>query len=105
MIISNFFIPLFIKKNKIKNKFKKKNKKNNDKIFFKFKKKRNNIKTKKNMFYQTISNKIMLKNIKRGIKSNIVIINIYNSTRYIFCNEIFKLPKILNTLKIKKKKI
>ena len=55
------------------------------------------------MFYQTISNKIMLKNIKRGIKSNIVIINIYNSTRYIFSNEIFKLPKILNTLKIKKK--
>ena len=55
------------------------------------------------MFYQTISNKIMLKNIKRGIKSNIVIINIYNSTRYIFCNEIFKLPKILNTLKKTKK--
>ena len=51
------------------------------------------------MFYQTIKNKIMFKNIKRGKKSNFVYINIYNSTRYIFSNELFKLPKILKTLK------
>ena len=55
------------------------------------------------MFYQTIKNKIMLKNIKRGKNSLFININIFNSTRYIFSNDITNLPKLLKTLKIKKK--
>ena len=45
----------------------------------------------------------MLKKIKSGKNSNLVYINIYNSTRYIFSNNIYDLPKILKTLNIKNK--
>ena len=106
MLISNFNIPLFIKKNKIKKKIKKtkykKNIKKIDKILIKQKK---NVKSFKinNIFHQKINDKIMLKKIKSGINSNLVFINIYNSTRYIFSNNTFDLPKILKTLNIKKK--
>ena len=65
-----------------------------------FKNTKKNVKSQ-NIYYQTIKNKIMLKNIKRGINNNFVYINIYNTTRYIFNNNIFDLPKILKTLKIK----
>ena len=72
-----------------------------DKIFINHKK---NVKSKnKNMFYQIIKNKIMLKNIKRGKNYSFVNINIYNSKKFIFSNNISNLPKILKTLKIKKK--
>ena len=56
------------------------------------------------MTHQIIDKNIMIKNIKRGNSKTFMRINLYNSTRYIFGIYIFKLNKIIKTLKIKNKR-